>query len=365
MNLQELIDKIQPIVIQIATSNSTGTGFYVADYEVIVTNHHVVRENTQVRISGKTFSETMAPVFFWDEKHDLAFIRPPQEHRMPSVPLDNDSPRDGEPVVAIGHPFGQSYTATSGIISKAERIRNGISYIQTDAAINPGNSGGPLVNREGEIIGVNSFIISGGDGLGFALPVRYLRSALEDYRNHAGYGVHAVRCPSCDTIVTPSSIDGKYCPSCGAEIKMPKGDIEENYVPEGIAGEIEKVIKAIGKDVRLSRRGPNNWEIYEGSAKIWIAFNTESYFIIGDAYLCQIPKQNIAPLYEYLLRENDKLEGLSLSINKQNIVLSVVIYDQDFNYNYATKVFKDLLLKADYYDNILIEQYGALPRIEE
>jgi len=365
MNVQELIDKLQPIIIQIATPQGTGTGFYVAEYNLIVTNHHVVKDNTQVRINGKSFSETMTPVFFWDEKHDLAFIRPPQEHRMPEISLDQDTPRDGEPVMAIGHPFGQNYTATSGIISKAERIRNGITYIQTDAAINPGNSGGPLVNKEGEIIGVNSFIISGSDGLGFALPVRYLRTALEEYRNNAEYGVHAVRCASCDTIVTPNSIDGKYCPSCGAEIKMPKADVEDNYVPEGIANDIEQMIKNIGKDVRLSRRGPNNWEIYEGSAKIWITFNPESYFIIGDAYLCQLPKQNIAPLYEYMLRENDKLEGLSMSVNGQNIVLSVIMYDQDFNINYATKVFKDLFLKADYYDNILIEQFGALPRVEE
>ncbi|MCS7028356.1 MAG: trypsin-like peptidase domain-containing protein [Bacteroidia bacterium] len=365
MNLQELIDKLQPIIIQIATPQSTGTGFYVGDFNVIVTNHHVVKENTQVRISGKTFPQAMAPVFFWDEKHDLAFIRPPENHKMPNIPLDKDPPRDGEPVVAIGHPFGQNYTATSGIISKAERIRNGIAYIQTDAAINPGNSGGPLVNKEGEIIGINSFIISGGDGLGFALPVRYLHNAFEDYRNVAEYGVHAVRCPSCNTVVTPTTIDGKYCPSCGAEIKIPKCDTEDTYVPEGIAAEIEKIIKALGKDVRLSRRGFNNWEIYEGSAKIWINFNPETYFIIGDAYLCHIPKQNIASLYEYLLRENDKLEGLSLSINKQNIVLSVIIYEQDFNYNYALKVFKDLFLKADYYDTILIEQFGALPRIEE
>ena len=87
--------------------------------------------------------------------------------------------KDGEVVVAIGHPFGLNYTATQGVISKVDRIRDGVKYIQIDAAINPGNSGGPLVNKEGEVIGINSFIIRGGDNLGFALPVSYLKEALD------------------------------------------------------------------------------------------------------------------------------------------------------------------------------------------
>jgi serine protease Do len=71
-----------------------------------------------------------------------------------------------------------------------DRVRDGVKYIQIDAAINPGNSGGPLVNKQGEIIGVNSFIIRGGDNLGFALPVSYLREALEMYAPHRGTPFH-------------------------------------------------------------------------------------------------------------------------------------------------------------------------------
>jgi len=78
--------------------------------------------------------------------------------------------KDGDAVVAIGHPFGLNYTATQGVISKVDRIREGLKYIQIDAAINPGNSGGPLVNMSGEIIGVNSFIIRG--EITWALPCR-------------------------------------------------------------------------------------------------------------------------------------------------------------------------------------------------
>ena len=89
-------------------------------------------------------------------------------------------------MVAIGHPYGLNYTATQGVISKVDRIREGLKFIQIDAAINPGNSGGPLVNSNGEVIGVNSFIIRGGDNLGFALPVNYLKEALKLYLPNKG-----------------------------------------------------------------------------------------------------------------------------------------------------------------------------------
>jgi serine protease Do len=107
------------------------------------------------------------------------------------------------------------------VISKVDRIRDGLKYIQIDAAINPGNSGGPLVNMKGEIIGVNSFIIRGGDNLGFALPVNYLREALLLYLPNKGHA--STRCFSCGFLVTNENIDSKkYCPNCGTEVKLRK-----------------------------------------------------------------------------------------------------------------------------------------------
>jgi serine protease Do len=100
-----------------------------------------------------------------------------------------------------------------------DRIREGVRYIQIDAAINPGNSGGPLVNKEGEIIGINSFIIRGGDNLGFALPVSYMREALELYLPHIGEA--STRCHSCNHLVLASTIEAtKYCPYCGTEVNL-------------------------------------------------------------------------------------------------------------------------------------------------
>ncbi len=124
----------------------------------------------------------MSRVWYTDRKHDLAFLQAPPGVELPELPLGRyESLKDGDNVIAIGHPYGLNYTATQGVISKVDRIRDGLKFIQIDAAINPGNSGGPLVNEEGEVIGVNSFIIRGGDNLGFALPVNYLRTALQLY----------------------------------------------------------------------------------------------------------------------------------------------------------------------------------------
>ena len=114
----------------------------------------------------------LSSVWYTDKKHDLAFLQPPPGAAFPALPLGQyESLKDGDEIIAIGHPYGLNYTATQGVISKADRVRQGLHFIQIDAAINPGNSGGPLVNIRGEVIGINTFIIRGGDNLGFAWPV--------------------------------------------------------------------------------------------------------------------------------------------------------------------------------------------------
>lgn len=363
MDAQEIINRFQEIIIQIATPQGTGTGFYLKDYNLIVTNNHVAKGNFEVAVSGKKFTKTMTPVYFNDPKYDLAFLAMPDGAELPHLPLDTEHPiHDGDQVIAIGHPYGLNYTATEGIVSKANRLQHGINYIQIDAAINPGNSGGPLVNLSGEIIGVNTFIIAGGDNLGFALPVNYLIESLNDYKPY--FGNVAVRCSSCSNIVTTENIDGEYCPNCGAKVELPALKKEEEYKPAGAALTIEKILTELGKDVKLARKGPYSWEIEEGSAHITINYN-ENGFIVGDCYICSLPKTNIGQIYEYLLRENYTLEDVMFSIYNQNIVLSTFIFDQYLTHETGLQTFKDLFSKADYYDDLLIKNYGALPRAEQ
>ena len=356
--MREVIEQYKDVVVQISTPNASGTGFYLKDHNVIVTNRHVVEGVRDVVVSSRTSPRALAQVYFTDAVHDLAFLEVPNGIDIPVARLCERQVLEGEQIVAIGHPYGLKYTATQGIVSKADRNYNNVSYIQIDAAINPGNSGGPLLNAQGEIVGVNTFIIANGDNLGFALPVRHLRETLQEYTG--SFGKSALRCHSCLAIVTEDSLDGSYCPNCGNKIEM----LEFNpkpYQPAGPAKTVEDIITRLGKDVRLTRVGAASWDVEEGSAHIRINYHASSRFVVGDAVLCKLPRTNIAELYEFLLRENYELDGIVFSVNNQDIVLSLLICDDDLTVETGHTLFTDLIKKADHYDNILVEKFGAVP----
>jgi len=326
----------------------------------------VVGTNPEVTITGKNFDRSLSKVFYTDAQHDLAFLEAPSDTALPAIHLGQyEAMKDGDHVIALGHPYGLNYSATQGVISKVDRIREGEKYIQIDAAINPGNSGGPLVNYAGEVIGVNSFIIKGGDNLGFALPVSALKEALDLYLPQKGK--LATRCANCDFLVTSDNIDSqKYCPGCGSEVKLPQLPDKE-VSPMGVAKLIEDILQNLNKDVKLARDGTHVWLVKAGSAKVKISYNSENFFIASDAYLCQMPAdaQKIKPLYQYLLQENYHPNGLVLSCVKNNIVLSRLIYDLDMTLESGTSAFKDLFDQADYYDDYLKAEFGCLERLEE
>jgi Do/DeqQ family serine protease len=159
--------------------NSLGSGVIVHSSGVVVTNYHVVREATDIRVALPDRREYDAKVLLSDERSDLTVLKieaGPQE--LPALQLGNsDDLAVGDLVLAIGNPFGVGQTVTSGIVSALARTEVGISdyqfFIQTDAAINPGNSGGALVNMQGELVGINTAIFSrsgGSIGIGFAIP---------------------------------------------------------------------------------------------------------------------------------------------------------------------------------------------------
>lgn len=358
--MQQIVETYKSVVIQIATPYSTGTGFYLKVPNLIVTNNHVVEGNKEVTIEGVALPRQISRVLYNDAKFDLAFLEMPTDAPIPNVNLAPNLVNEGERVTAIGHPFGLKYSFTQGIVSNPRHIFNNIDYIQHDAALNPGNSGGPLINTEGEVVGVNTFIIQNGNTIGFSLPSKYLGEALAAF-SEGGKEV-AVRCESCLNIVFAHTIDNGYCPHCGSKVKLAT-DADE-YLSEGVGLTIENMLKKLNYDVRLSRRGPNNWEIHQGSAKINISYYAQTGLIICDAALCILPQQNIKAVYEYLLRENYRNEGVTLSVRGQDIMLSLLIYDRYLKETVAEKLLGNLFEKADHYDNILVESYGAKWRTE-
>lgn len=154
---------------------SLGSGFIISEDGYIVTNNHVVENASDVKVILADKSEYHAEIIGRDPKTDIALIKIKPEKNLVAVDLgDSDNLKVGEWVVAIGNPFGLGHTVTAGIVSAKGRIIGAGPYddfIQTDASINPGNSGGPLFDINGTVIGINTAIISGGQGIGFAIPI--------------------------------------------------------------------------------------------------------------------------------------------------------------------------------------------------
>ncbi|MGB3638807.1 MAG: HhoA/HhoB/HtrA family serine endopeptidase [Rivularia sp. (in: cyanobacteria)] len=159
-----------------------GSGFIISSNGEILTNAHVVDGADRVTVELKDGRKFKGQVLGEDPVTDVAVIKIDAD-KLPTVPLgDSETLQPGEAVIAIGNPLGLNYTVTSGIISATGRSSSDIGasdkrvdYIQTDAAINPGNSGGPLLSAQGRVIGMNTAIIRGAQGLGFAIPVNTVK----------------------------------------------------------------------------------------------------------------------------------------------------------------------------------------------
>jgi serine protease Do len=166
---------------------SLGSGFVISSDGYIVTNNHVVEEVDSIKVAFQSGIELEAVVVGRDPKTDIALIKVEPEGDLPALPLGNsDTVRPGEWVVAIGNPFGLSHTVTAGIVSALGRnIGQGPydDFIQTDAAINPGNSGGPLLNLEGEVIGINTAINPRANTVGFSVPINVAKAILPQLRD--------------------------------------------------------------------------------------------------------------------------------------------------------------------------------------
>ena len=169
------------------TRNSLGSGFVIDPDGIIVTNNHVIADADEVIVNFSDGAQLTAEVIGRDTKTDLAVLRVEPDSPLTAVKFGNsDSARIGDWVLAIGNPFGFGRTVTLGIISAIGRDINSGPYdnfIQTDASINKGNSGGPLFDMDGNVIGINTAIISpsgGSIGLGFAIPTNLAKKVIDD-----------------------------------------------------------------------------------------------------------------------------------------------------------------------------------------
>lgn len=202
-NIADVVEKVGPSVVSIVTKSQTasvygvleeagaGTGIIVGKDGYILTNKHVVSGSDTVGVilaDGTNYPEVK--VLGVDPLNDIAFLKIPNVSDLPAAELgDSTSIHVGQKVVAIGNSLGQyQNTVTSGIISgtgrpisaqSGESVENLTDLIQTDAAINPGNSGGPLLNLQGQVVGVNTAIVEDAQGIGFSIPINATKGTLK------------------------------------------------------------------------------------------------------------------------------------------------------------------------------------------
>lgn len=190
--VKELVSKFGEGVVLIETPDGLGSGFIINDRGYCVTNFHVVEGQTRVGVT--IFHQTEKGEFerraIRDVKilalnpfFDLALLEIPAQDKMQFRPVfiaEDDSHREGDTVFAIGSPLGLERSVSEGIVSTRNRNMDGIVYIQTTAQINPGNSGGPLFDDKGQVVGVINMKLTFGEGLGFAIPVSYVKHFLRN-----------------------------------------------------------------------------------------------------------------------------------------------------------------------------------------
>ncbi|MCM0647984.1 trypsin-like peptidase domain-containing protein [Clostridium swellfunianum] len=204
LTVSEVAKKVGPAVVAVTTQvqgnvdlfgksgvqQGVGTGMIINQEGYILTNYHVVEGAQQVKVILSNDKTVTAKVVNYDANYDVAVIKITEKVDIPAIVElgDSDNLQIGESVVAIGNPLGTDFfgSVTTGVVSALNRKIDGdtnkASYIQTDAAINSGNSGGPLINSQGQVIGINTAKIkqSGVEGLGFAIPINAIRNKIQD-----------------------------------------------------------------------------------------------------------------------------------------------------------------------------------------
>jgi len=172
------------------TVQSLGSGVLIDAERHVLTNEHVVRSASRIRVSLADGTEFDATLVGADPNNDVAVLKVDSDARLPWLePGRSNDLMVGESVIAIGNPFGLSNTVTTGVISALNRsvrtddfVYHG--FLQTDASINPGNSGGPLVNAEGELIAINTAVYGGAQGIGFAIPIDTAKRVVDELIEH-------------------------------------------------------------------------------------------------------------------------------------------------------------------------------------
>jgi serine protease Do len=264
--------------------NSLGSGVILTKEGHIITNNHVVDQVDEIQVQLSDGRVCPARVIGSDAQLDLAVLKIDEPNIKPIKLGDSDAMQAGDFVLAIGNPFGFEETVTEGIISskgRPNRIDGFGDYLQTDAAINPGNSGGPLINLRGEVIGINTAIISrsgGSQGIGFAIPSNTVRMALESLlkkgriiRGYLGIQTAAPHVGPFGGLENSGVVVASVLPdSPAAEAQMERGDVIRKFDGHDVRNiaELQRLVSQVELDKKIDVEVSRNGKPVQLSAKI-------------------------------------------------------------------------------------------------
>ncbi len=349
------IQNLTNAIVKINTPSGSGTGFYLKDRNLVVTNHHVVSGYQNVAIETHDKNKFTSKVVFVNPMYDLAFLSPSQKWDVPTLSFQTvENVKLHDKVAVLGFPFGMPFTVTEGIVSSTKQLLDGKSYIQTDAAVNPGNSGGPLVNSQGEVIGVTTSKFTNADNVGFALPANHLLDDLKTFSENQNAAQYSVRCPSCEEVLTEKV---EYCPNCGSELDVEKLFSTPEKNPLTIF--VEEVLQKLNINPVVAVKGPDYWEFHQGSALVRI-FVFKKDYLYTTSPIAKLPKKDLENIYKYLL--SNPVAPYTLGVYGTDIFISYRIHLSDINSVYKAEIQKNisaLALKADELDNFLMEKFGC------
>ena len=237
-------------VYKVNHAGGSGSCFYLKNYDLFVTNYHVVEGFREVALQDDNKNRFHARVVLVNPVRDIALLKADGDFSaLPEIALSAlDEVTIGQKINVAGYPFGMPFTVTEGTVSSPRQLLNDSYYIQTDAAVNPGNSGGPMFNDNSELVAITVSKLNNADNMGFGIPVSSLRELLDQIAD-LDTSVFNVQCNSCDEFI---SEEEEYCPSCGD--KLPENVFQERSLTD-LAVFCEEAIEAMGINPVLARVG--------------------------------------------------------------------------------------------------------------
>lgn len=332
----------------IASAWNIGTGFIIKDYNFIITTIQVVGFSKKVIIKHSELGKHLAKVIFIDYFNGLVFIEIPRQINSSLSIFNFELAVVEQPVKIYRTNYNNDLISHSTEIINNDFMYNNFNHLLINSKKHFQTSGAVIFNNRNEFVGITKYIEN--EKLFIGLPAKYILKSMEEF---VVFKDDAIRCPKCLNIIRKKSIIDDFCPKCTATINE---ELMKDYKPKlsKVEQNIEKTLIKLGYEIDFSRLGRYTWEINEGTATIFIRYEPKQKFIVAFSKLINLNGLNTNKILKYLLSENSKINDLSFSKNDNNIYLSApYIFDEDFNEEYAEKIFYELFKKADYYDDII------------